>query len=123
MGQGTPDEALPDPGGPDQDHVVVLGDPAAGGELADDGLVELAAGRVVDRLKARLRELELGFLEGPDEASVLPGAPLGLDEQAEAFVEGEGSEISLLLLRGPGRGHGVELEGLQVLHRGSGQHQ
>ena len=89
MGQGTGDEALPDARGPDQDHVVVLGDPATGGELADDGLVELTAGRVVDGLNARLRKLELGFLERTDEASVLSGGPLGLDEEAEALVEGE----------------------------------
>ena len=104
-------------------HVVILGDPTAGGQLTDDGLVELAAGRVVDRLDARLGELELGFLQGTDEAPVLPGAPLGLDEEAEAVVEGEGGEIGLLLLGGPGDRHGVELEGLEVFHRGSGQHQ
>jgi hypothetical protein len=68
---------------------VVLGDPAAGSELADDGLVELAPGRVVDGLEARLRELKLGLLEGAAQAFVLPGAPLGLDEEAEAVVEGE----------------------------------
>ena len=97
-------------------------DPAAGGELADDGLVELAAGRVVDGLDARLRELELGLLQGAGEALVLAGAPLGLDEEAEALVEGEGGEVGLLLLRGPGRGHGVELEGLEFLQRGGGEH-
>jgi hypothetical protein len=41
-------------------------------------------------------------LERTDEASVLSGGPLGLDEEAEAVVEGEGGEIGLLLLRGPG---------------------
>jgi hypothetical protein len=122
MRQGAGEEALADAGGADQDHVVVLGDPAAGGELADDGLVELAPGRVVDGLDARLRELELGLLQGPYEARVLPGAPLGLDEEAEALVEGEGGEIGLLLLRGPGRGHGVELEGLELFHCRGGQH-
>ena len=65
---------------------MVLGHPAAGGELADDGLVEFAAGRGVDRLDARLRELEIGVVKGPDEAAVFPGRPLGLDEQREAVV-------------------------------------
>ena len=68
------------------------------------------------------RELELGLLQGAGEALVLPGAPLGLDEEAEAFVEGEGGEIGLLLLRGPGGRHGVELEGLEVLQRRGGEH-
>jgi hypothetical protein len=58
----------------------VLLDPAAGGELADEGLVELAAGRVVDRLEARVGELELRLLERAREALVLPGPPLGVDE-------------------------------------------
>src|SRR5207249_8944021 len=39
-------------------HVVMFLDPAAGGELPDHGLVELAAGRVVDGFEARLRELQ-----------------------------------------------------------------
>ena len=97
-------------------------DPAAGGELADDGLVELAAGRVVDGLEAGLRELELGLLEGAGEALVLAGEPLGVDEQAEALVEGEARQLGVLLLLGPGVRHGVELEGLQLLEGRGGQH-
>ena len=49
-------------------------DPAAGGELADAGFVELAAGRVVDRLEAGVGEFELRLLERAGEALVLPGA-------------------------------------------------
>jgi hypothetical protein len=48
--------------------------PAAGGELADDGLVELPAGRIVDGLDTGVWELELGFLEGAGEAFVLAAA-------------------------------------------------
>jgi hypothetical protein len=87
MGEGAADETLPDPRGPDQNHVVVLGDPAAGGELAGDGLVELTAGRVVDGLDAGVRELELGLLQRPRQPLVLAGEPLGLDEQTETFIE------------------------------------
>jgi hypothetical protein len=56
------------------------------------------------------------------EALVLPGAPLGLDEEPEALVEGEGGEVGLALLRVPGGGHGAELEGVQLLERGGVQH-
>ena len=76
---------------------MVLLDPAAGGELADHGLVELAAGRVVDRLDTRLGEL--GRLQRAAETLVLAGPPLGLDEQAQALVEGEGRHVGLVLLR------------------------
>src|SRR5439155_6936791 len=87
MRQGAGEETLADPSGPDQDHVVMLGDPAAGGELADDGPLELASGRIVDRFETRLRELELGLLKGAGQALVLSGAPLSLDEEVEALVE------------------------------------
>src|SRR5262249_25159163 len=89
----------------DQD-LLMLGDPAAGGELADEGLVELAPGRVVDGLEARLAEFELGLLEGAREALVLAGPPLGVDEEGEAFVEAEGGQLRVLLLGGAGRGRG-----------------
>jgi hypothetical protein len=47
---------FPTPVAPTRITFVVLGDPAAGGELADDGLVELAPGRVVDGLDTGLGE-------------------------------------------------------------------
>src|SRR5207245_9540309 len=90
VGERAREEAFPDAGRPDQDHVVVFLDPAAGGELADDGFVELAAGRIVDGFETRLRELELGLLQGAGEALVFAGEPLGFDEEAEALVETRG---------------------------------
>ena len=113
---------MPDAGRAGDEDLLVLLDPAAGGELADDGLVELAPGRVVDRLEARVREFELGLLEGAGEALVLAGAPLGVDEQGEAFVEGEGAQVGVLLLLRPGRRHGGELEGLELFEGRGGEH-
>jgi hypothetical protein len=60
--------------------LLVLLDPAARGELADDGLVELAARGIVNGLETGLRQLELGLLEGAGQALVLAGEPLGIDE-------------------------------------------
>jgi len=37
-------------------------------------------------------------LEGAGEALVLPRAPLGVDEECEAFVKREGRQLGLLLL-------------------------
>jgi len=122
VGERAREEAFPDAGRPDQDHVVVFLDPAAGGELADDGLVELAAGRIVDGFEACLRELELGLLQGAGEALVLAGEPLGLDEEPEALVEREGRHVGLVLLLRPRRGHGGELERVEFLERGRGEH-
>jgi hypothetical protein len=75
------------------------------------------AGGIVDRLDAGVRELELGLPERPAQALVLAGTPLGVDEQGEAFVEAEGGELRVLRLRGPGRGQGGELEGLELFER------
>jgi hypothetical protein len=94
---------------------VVLLHPAAGGELADDGLVELAAGRIVDGFQTGVRKLQLGLLEGASHALVVAGEPLGVDEQAETLVEGQARQLGVLVLLGPGVGHGVELEGLQLV--------
>ncbi len=96
--------------------------PPAGGELADDALVELPAGRIIDGLDAGVRELELGLLQGPGEPLVLAGEPLGVDEQAEALIEAVTARLGMLLLLGPGGGHGGELEGLQLLHCRRGEH-
>jgi hypothetical protein len=91
--QGAGDEALPDSGGPDKDDVVVFLDPVTGGELADDGLSEFAPGRVVDRLETGLREFQFGLLQGAGQALVLPGVPLGRDEQGDGLVGGEGGNV------------------------------
>jgi hypothetical protein len=101
----------------------VLGDPAAGGELADDGLVELPAGGIVDGLDAGLRQLELGFLEGAGQTLVLPSQPLGVDEQPEALIEAEGGQLGVLLLLGPGLGQGGQLEGVQLVEGRGGEHE
>jgi hypothetical protein len=78
-------------------------------------LFELAPGRIVDSLEAGVGEFQLGLFEGAGEALVLPGQPLGVDEQAEALVEGETRHLGVLLLLAPRVGHGVELEVLQLL--------
>jgi hypothetical protein len=78
--EGAGEEGLADAGGTADEDLLVFIDPAAGGELADDGLVEFPAGGIVDRLDAGLRQLELGVAERPTQALVLAGAPLGVDE-------------------------------------------
>ena len=122
MGEGAPDERLAGAGGADHQQILVLLDPVAGGELPHERFVQLTARRIVDRFHAGLRELELGFLQRASEPLVFPRAPLRLDEKAEAFVEGEGRDISLALLVVPGGGHGAELERVQLLEGRGVQH-
>src|SRR5262245_45695105 len=122
LGEGAADERLAGAGGANNQQVLVLLHPAAGGKLPHERFVQLAPGRVVDGFHAGLGALELGFLQSPGEALVLPGPPLGLDEQPEALVEGECRDVRLALLVVPGRGYGAELESVQLLERGGVQH-
>src|SRR5262245_39109171 len=125
MGQRTGDEALAGASGAGDEDLLMLVDPAAGGELADDAddaLVELAAGRVVNGLDAGVRQLELGLVQRAGQALVLAGEPLGVDEQAAALIEAEGAEFSILLLLAPGLGQGRQLEGMQLVQRRGGEH-
>lgn len=62
------------------------------------GLPSAQAGPGVDRLDARLAEFQFGGSEGPGEPGILPGQPLGLDQEAEAFVEAELARGGVLLL-------------------------
>src|SRR5207247_4672674 len=59
LGEGTRHVTLPGARRPADQQVVVLMDPAAGGELAEEGLVAVAARLVVDGLESRLDEEEL----------------------------------------------------------------
>ena len=98
---------------------MVVVHPAAGGELAEERLVELAPRGVVDVLDARLGEPELGLAERGSEPSVLAGEPLGLDEEPEPLVEGDGSQPRVLLLGEPGGGERIEPQGLSFSSVGS----
>jgi len=114
LGEGAPEVRLPRAGRPADQNVVVGLDPAAGGELAEEGLVELAARLVVDVLDARLAQAQLRLAQRGRQAAVLAGERLGLDEEAEALERDRG-ERRILLLGEPGGREGVEPQGLELL--------
>ncbi len=68
---------------------------------------------------------QLGGVEAPLELALLAGRPLGVDEEAEAFLEAEGGGLVGLELMVAGVGHRTELhrvelvEGLFDQHRSS----
>ena len=93
----------------------MLDDPAAGSELANDGAIEVPPDIVVDVLDAGAADAELGLAEDAAEPLVLAIEPFGVDEQAEALVEGQTGGVGVSSLLGPGGGHGVELQGLELL--------
>jgi hypothetical protein len=67
-------------------------------------------------------ELELGLLQRTGQALVLAGEPLGIDEQPEPLIEAERGELGVLLLLGPGLGHGRQFEGVQLVEGRGGEH-
>jgi len=78
---------LPRAGCADDENGLVGVDPAALGELHDQGPVEATGSVEVDVLDAGL-VTELGGLEVAEEASVLTLLELDVDQQSEAVVEG-----------------------------------
>ena len=66
--------------------------------------------------------LSLASRRAAAQALVLAGEPLGVDEEAEALVEGQARQLGGVLLLGPRLGHGLELEGLELLDGGFAEH-
>ena len=64
----------------------------------------------------------LASLSSAAEPLVLASEVLGVDEQAEALVEGQLADLGTLLLFGPGRAERVEAQGLEFLDRRFVQH-
>src|SRR5215471_5071353 len=92
---------------------MVLLDPAAGAELAEHCLVELAPCAALHPFDASLAEPELRFLESSPDPFGLARGPLGLNEQREALVECHGLGFSLALLLIPSSGHRQQAKSLE----------
>ena len=58
---------------------------------------------------------QLGGVEAPLELALLAGRPLGVDEEAEAFLEAEGGGLAGLELMVAGVGHRAELHGVELV--------
>src|SRR2546430_12768870 len=81
--ESTGEVRLPGSGGAGDDDVLVLLDPAAGGELADHRLFKLSPRRIIDVFQTGVPELELRLLECPLEPPVLAAQPLRVDEHPQ----------------------------------------
>ena len=92
------------------------------GELSDDGLVELPTGRVIDVLDARLAQAKFGLLEQAAEPLVFAGEAFGVDEKAEALVEGQLVQLGILVLLRPCGGKSIEAQGAQFVESRFGEH-
>jgi len=100
---------------------VSLGDPGAGAERQDLLAVEPAGVGEVDGLEGG-RMAQLGGAQPPLELALLAGRPLGVDEEAEAFLEAEAGGLGRLELLLPGVGHRAELHGVELVEGLFDQH-
>jgi hypothetical protein len=100
----------------------VFGDPPAGGELAHQRPIEFAARRVLEILETRQGHAQLGLLQTTAEFAIVAREVLGVDEQADPFVEAECPDRRVLQLRAIGVGHRAEPEGAEAVERRFGQH-
>ena len=122
LGQGTGEEGLADAGGADDEQVVVISDPGAGGEAEEERFFDAPWRSEVDLLDGGVK-FKMGFEEEAFHLLVRPPRPLSIDEQGKALFEGEVLEESgLEELFLEGLGHPGELEGVELVKDGFGEH-
>jgi len=64
----------------------------------------------------------LASFQATTELAIVAREVLGVDEQADPFVEAEGTDRRVLQLRAVGVGHRAEAEGAEAVERRFGQH-
>jgi hypothetical protein len=98
LAERTREIGLADAGGAGDQNVLMLGDPAVGGELADQRPIEFPAA-VVEIFETSVTQFEFGFLEPAAQRAILARELLGIDEDAEALIETERRGRGIALLR------------------------
>ena len=101
---------LADAGRAGNQDVVMLDNPASDGELPDHGAIQAASRGVVEIFETRVRNAQLRLLQSPRQRAIVAKELLGVDEHAEALVEGEGRHRRILVLRDVGVGHGAQAQ-------------
>src|SRR5438067_5039525 len=86
LSQGAAEKRLTDPGGPGDEDVLMLGDPAAARELPHEGAVQFPA-TVIEIFETGVAHTEFGLFEPPRQRAILASELFGIDEDAEALVE------------------------------------
>ena len=123
LGEGLAEPGLADAGGADQQQVAMLGDPGAGGERLDEGLVEPAPrAEPVDVLERGLAA-QVGLPQAAAQLALFPMRPLGVDQQADAVFEAELGELGMAELALQGLGEGGQAQGTEFVDGGVGEHQ
>ena len=106
---------LPVPGGPEQERVLALGDEAGGGELEDEGAVDLLVEGEVEAVERAVGVAEAGLLVAPGEQAVLAALELVGDERGDEVERRHLLDLSLLQARFEQVGHSGEAQLAQRL--------
>lgn len=122
LGQGAGEEGFANASGTDDEQVLVISDPGAGGEAEEEGFFDAPRGSEVDLLDGGVKS-KMGLLEEAFHLLVGPPCPLSIDEQGKALFEGEVLEESgMEELFLEGLGHPGEVEGVELVKDGFGEH-
>src|SRR5262249_2681162 len=79
----------------EEHRVGMLGDPARGRELEDEGAIHLLVELEVEGVEAFVEVAEAGLRQAPFEQAILPAEQLVLDEAREEVERDEGLGLSL----------------------------
>ena len=109
IGQGARQVGLADPGGAGDQHRLVAPDPVTGEQAPKHGAVQAAGVTVVDVLGHR-GLLEPGAAQPAAGLALVARGDLAVDQEAEAFLEGQGLGLRQVGLLGERLGHAEEAQ-------------
>ena len=112
MAEGAGEPAFARAGRPDEQQNFMLPNPVAGGESEEERAIEPALDAEVHIFDAG-RMTEARDLEESREPAVVATELLAVDEEGEAFVEGQGRDLREAGLVSQGLGHAGEPERVQ----------
>jgi hypothetical protein len=104
------EEGLPHTRLADDDHVLLVLDPLASGEVADDGLVEAARGIAPDVLEGGVRDAQARGPHQARQSAVLPVGPFAVHHERDLFGEGQLAARRLREQIAEGLGHGGQAQ-------------
>jgi hypothetical protein len=88
LSQGTSEEGFSDTRGTGDQNILMASDPVTGGEIQEHRFFDASGCFKVNIFDAGL-EFKFGLFEKSFEASVFLPAPLTVNEDTQAFIEGE----------------------------------
>ena len=106
---------------PAQQHVLVLGDPAARHQAGEHGAIEAARVAEVDVLE-RGRLPQFGAFEARAVLGRFALGHLGVNEQTEALLERQLADLGVIVLLGQRPGHAGQAHLLELVVGGMIQH-